>query len=191
MHNINNTLLIAQISSALAAVIQHSANYDCGVWPPMSHQEDKISLGALLDYKLKLTGLESLNIANVIVRFDVELTDCHYDDTAQLVDLRHPDIGTGLYTCAGTEHHVWGGSCEHNLTFESANGEILENYGEGGLFLGALDGMGDVDMAESIVEKAFAQLSPESKDVFFKDVLHEYNIMHQIKGLKPLVKKAA
>lgn len=158
----NTIQLTSQIAIPLLSVVKHSATLDCGAWPPRNTINDKVAIGALLDYEVKLKGLESIGVASVIVRFDVEFQDCILN--TQL----------GKYLWDGKEYDIWGGGCEHNLTFESSDGTVIPTHGENGVLqhFGTQD---DQSLTSDIVDVIFSQLSDEEKSVFLRDVLNAWH----------------
>ncbi len=163
MLNYKSSFLIAQIVSAMAAVIKNSGDLDVCSWPEADCGQGEYACDALIDCKVYLVGYESLNISKVTVRFDVVFDKCTFDDAEK------------EYEWNSKEVNIFGGACSHNLTFENDKGEVVESYGANG-FLEKFDNIDDEYITQTIIESVFAQLSSEEKERYLKDVLRAYNL---------------
>ena len=163
MLTFKSSFLISQVVSAMVALIQNSSEFDVATWAPQKESDGTFSCDALIDCPVRLKGFEeSHGIDRVIVRFDVVVNDCTFNEKEMVYE--------GDHTLAS----IWGGGCDHNLTFQNDEGGTLHTYGIGG-FLEKFDNQNDEDITAKIIDQVFATLSTDEKNKFLKDIFRTYN----------------
>ena len=167
MLTFKSSFLISQIVTAMVAVMENSATLDLAAWPSDEVEDGKFECDAMIDCQVRLKGFEeSHGVDRVTVRFDIVFRDCTFNEKESSYEWDEKSVS------------VWGGGCDHNLTFENSEGGNLHTYGTGG-FLEKFDNGDDADITETIIDKVFETLSADAKSALFKDAFRGYNKMIQ------------
>ena len=159
---ITRAFATAQIATALAACIKHSAVIDTANWPPNYQNNGDWYLDVLTDYHVRIKGFEATGAVSVNVRFDTEFENC----------ILSADEQSFLWN--GKDYHARGAANTHNFQFYDADGQIIDPDDVARWWSTHFD-FSDIDLSIDVVNATFAMLSYEDTMIFLKAVLDAHN----------------